>query len=252
MSSYAANLESSCKELRESYELYALGALEHSEKIVIDAHVASGCPNCIRGIGTAMALNAVVMSLVPLKTPRRRLRHRVLAGMGYERPRWFWVGALAAALTLALAVWLGLQERERTAQLAEARRGLMELTGEYARLNEALAFLANPATAAVRFGRPASNSPQGYVFSHPELGVLLVASNLPPAARGKSYEMWVISRDGAPHPAGLFQSDGTSTFHILKGPVDVATVASVAVTVEPATGSSAPSSKPVLVAQLGT
>jgi anti-sigma-K factor RskA len=87
------------------------------------------------------------------------------------------------------------------------------------------------------------------VFVHARLGVLLVASNLPPAAAGRIYQMWLIPKGGAPRPAGLFQSEPAGTaLHILSGPVDPATLGAVAVTVEPEAGSPAPTSTPIIVA----
>ena len=60
--------------------------------------------------------------------------------------------------------------------------------------------------------------------------------------------MWVIPKGGAPRPAGLFQAnpDGTAV-HILAGALDLASLNAVAVTVEPAAGSPAPTS-PIIIA----
>jgi anti-sigma-K factor RskA len=89
------------------------------------------------------------------------------------------------------------------------------------------------------------------VFVHPRLGVLLIASNLPPAASGRIYEMWLIPKGGAPRPAGLFQSEPAGTaLHILSGPVDTSTLSVIAVTLEPDTGSPAPTTTPIIVAPI--
>jgi anti-sigma-K factor RskA len=81
--------------------------------------------------------------------------------------------------------------------------------------------------------------------------VLLIASNLPPVAPGKIYEMWVIPKGGKPAPAGLFRSsaDGTAV-HVQQGPVDVSATAAVAVTLEDEAGATAPTSQPFIVAAL--
>jgi anti-sigma-K factor RskA len=85
--------------------------------------------------------------------------------------------------------------------------------------------------------------------------VLLIASNLPAAGPGKIYEMWVIPKGGAPRPAGLFQSDGMTGIHILRGPTDRALASGaqsiIAVTVEPEAGSAAPTTTPIIAAQIG-
>ena len=69
---------------------------------------------------------------------------------------------------------------------------------------------------------------------------------------GKTYEMWVIPKAGPPRPAGLFQSDGMRALHILSGPVDVAAIGTVAVTIEPAAGSATPTMPIVIAAPIGS
>lgn len=241
-----------CQELQELYELYALGALDGEENSEIDAHVARGCDNCMKGIANAMALNAAVMSFSPSENPPRELKHRVLAGVGFERPGWFWTGAFAAALTLIVALWLGVQERERTNQLADARHSLMEVTADRDRLTQYLQFLSDPQTKPVSFGRGRRTLPQGYVFLHPQLGVLLIASNLTAAGPGRAYEMWVIPKGGSPRPAGVFQASAARALHVLEGPLDLAMIDSVAVTLEAEAGSAAPTSPPIITAALGS
>jgi hypothetical protein len=149
-------------------------------------------------------------------------------------------------------MWLGGQERQRTAQLADARRALLEVNGERDRLTQALQFLSDPQTVPASFGRGQTAPPRGYVFLHPQMGVLLIASNLPPAGEGKTYEMWVIPKGGAPRPAGLFQSDGMRALYILNGPVDVSMIGTVAVTREPAAGSASPTMPILIAAPIGT
>jgi hypothetical protein len=243
----------SCRELQDSYELYALGSLDGEEKNELDAHVSRRCETCAQGIANAMARNAAVISFVPIEHPPHGLKHRVLVGIGYERVGWFWAGAFAAALMLVVALWMGVQERERTNQLADARRTLMDVTEERDQLTQALQFLSDPETKPTSFGRGQKAPPHGYVFLHPQMGVMLIASNLPPAKQGKAYEMWIIPKGGgAARPAGLFQSTGTSGLHILAGPVDVSLLSAVAVTLEPEAGSPAPTSAPIIAAVVGS
>jgi anti-sigma-K factor RskA len=89
------------------------------------------------------------------------------------------------------------------------------------------------------------------VWVHPQRGVLLIASNLPPAPAGKAYEMWIVPKGAPPIPAGLFNSDpqGVAT-HVWSQPVNLASAAAVAVTLEAAGGVPAPTSTPLIVAGL--
>jgi anti-sigma-K factor RskA len=241
-----------CADLRESFELYALGVLEDEERAEIDAHLARGCEHCSTALAKALAINAGLLSFVPDQAPPKRLKRRLLAAIGVHYPGWGWVWALSAILAVIVALWLGGQERQRSAELADARRSLMQVSGERDRLTTALEFLSDPQTQPASFGRGQTAPPRGYVFLHPQMGVLLIASNLPAVGEGKTYEMWVVPKGGgAPRPAGLFQSEGARAVHILNGPLDVTLLSAVAVTVEPAAGSSAPTTTPIIVAALG-
>ncbi|MGA3188808.1 MAG: anti-sigma factor [Bryobacteraceae bacterium] len=240
---------SRCQDFRESFELYALGVLDPEEKAEIDAHLRTGCAACEASLKNALALNAIVMSLAPDVVPPARLKRRVLAGVGVHPMSWSWLSALAAACILVVALWLSVQERSRAAELSQARHTLIQVSSQRDRLLQALSFLDDPSTLPVSFGKGQPLPPRGNVFVHSKLGVLLIASNLPPAQAGKTYEMWVIPKGGAPRPAGLFQSEGGGTaMHILSGPLDLATLGAVAVTLEPEAGSSAPTSTPIIVA----
>jgi anti-sigma-K factor RskA len=73
----------------------------------------------------------------------------------------------------------------------------------------------------------------------------LQVSGLSTAPRGKTYEAWVIPKGGKPKPAALF-SGGAGTTVQLQIPAPRSAV--VAVTVERAGGTSAPTTKPIFSA----
>ena len=73
-----------------------------------------------------------MLASVPQAAPRSRLKRRVLAGFGIERPGWGWLGALAAALMLVISLWLSVQERRRETELADARREAIQISARNA------------------------------------------------------------------------------------------------------------------------
>ena len=75
---------------------------------------------------------------------------------------------------------------------------------------------------------------------------VLVASGLDPAPPGKAYAVWV-NADGAASPAGLFQvePDGRAAFR-LPALEQMTRVRSFSVTLEPASGTPAPTGPVVL------
>ncbi len=242
-----------CDELRDHYELYALGIAEDPERTEIRAHLDRQCPTCVPGVRSARQLITLVGATAPDAQPPARLRKRVLAVTGQETAsRWSWTPvwlALAAAALIA-AVVFNSREHEAAAELARLRSESAAQTRELARLNQAMAILNEPDAKQVVFGGAAPQPPRGRVFLDPKRGVLLLASNLPPAPAGRTYEMWVIPKaTGKPVPAGLFQSaaDGTAV-NVQPGPVDV--TSTVAVTLEPAGGVDQPTTTPVIAATL--
>jgi anti-sigma-K factor RskA len=71
-----------------------------------------------------------------------------------------------------------------------------------------------------------------------------IASALPKLSSDKTYELWYINSAGSAKKAGLFESTGKSTWQVLSG--SMAKGDTVGVTVEPAGGTDAPTTKPVI------
>jgi hypothetical protein len=241
-----------CEELRDHYDLYALNLAEEPECSEIRAHLDRGCEVCMAELKRAREMAAILNSSPASEAPSGRLRQRILASVGVERQRlgwWapFWV--VAATVAIFAAYYFRGRERDFAALLASAREQQRVQAIELTRLNEAFAILNGPGTTEAVFGQGQQQPPKGKVFLNPTQGVLLVVSNLPPAQRGKIYEMWIIPKGRMPVPAGLFQSatDGTA-MHTRRGPVDLNST--VAVTLENEGGAAQPTTQPIIVAAL--
>jgi hypothetical protein len=242
-----------CQELSGQYELYALGVLEEPERSELKTHLHRRCQVCTVEIRRASGTVAGLTGLVPLSDPPAGLRKKVLATVGAEQRGWGWVPAwiAVAACCLVLAGWFAAREKAVRRELAQSRQQVQERATELGRLSEALDIINEPGARQVVFGKGAPKPPRGNVFVNPNRGVLLLASNLPAAPAGKTYEMWVIPKSGKPVPAGLFQSDvDGNAIHISRTPVDLATTGAVAVTIEAETGAAQPTSTPLIVAAL--
>jgi anti-sigma-K factor RskA len=233
----------SCDQLREDYELYALGLAEQPERDEIRDHLNRGCEVCGAGVKRALETTALLGASAPAAQPSAQLRRRILASVGFERrrPGWFMVWAMAAAVA-AMFLLLIFVARDRGRYVDEAVRA-----------RAALGILYAPGTVEASFGRPQTRPPRGTVFVNPSQGVLLIASNLFPTPADKIYEMWLIPKGAKPIPAGLFQSyrDGQA-IHVRPGAVDVASTAAVAVTIENQAGADQPTTTPFIVAPLPT
>ena len=237
-------------ELRDMYEFYALGLLEPEEHSEIATHLSQGCETCTAGVRRAVATNAAILAFAPDVAPPKRLRRRVLASFGVERQNWGWMAAWGAvtAVLLVATLWYSTEVQRTKSELALARQHLTKSASELTRVQAILEFLNAPDTKQATFGKSDQQPPRGTVLVNPRSGILLIASNLPALPPGKTFEMWIIPKGGAPKPAGLFQPDPEGTaVHLVRGPVDASTNA-VAVSVEPETGSSAPTTTPIVIA----
>lgn len=241
-----------CSELRDEFELYALGLAEEPERGEIRAHLERGCQDCTAEMKRAREMAARLALAAPPAAPSPRLRRRILASAGFERRG---VGlalslAGAAVFSLCAAVYFSGRERDLTQEVLTLREQSRTQNIELTRLGEAYAILSGPETMMIAFGQ-AQPWPKGKVFVNPSLGVLLMASGLPRAPAGKMYEMWIVSKGALPSPAGMFQAerDGTA-MHSDRCTVNVASTDAVAVTLEAEAGAGQPTSKPLILAPL--
>lgn len=241
------------QELQDVYELFALGVLDGEEKNEVEQHLAQNCPECQAGVRRALAMGALFVGSLPeVLDPPKRLRARVLAGAGLEpKTSRFWLVGLSfvsACLLIAVAL-ISTENTQRGQNLVSAQSQLRQSTSDLTRLQTAFQFLNQPATKQVVFGAGQTQPPQGRMFVNPQRGVLLIASNLPAPPSGKIYELWLIPKQGAPVPAGLFQSDGQgNALYLRKDPFDIAATKAVAVTLENEAGSNSPTSPVLIVA----
>lgn len=240
-----------CDENRDLLELYALGLLEPEEHVTLSTHLATGCGTCNPNLSTAVALNTAILLTVPDAHPSGELRERVVTTVrpsrGAGSASW-WMG-LAGALAACLA-WFWVVTQGNSAdlgrQLTQARGELDATRSQVQQLNAAFDFLRDPQTRPANASRGA-NRPRGTFFISPR-GVLLIASGLAPVSGSQTYEMWVIPKSQSPRAAGLFRPGAAgSAIHFQPAPVDIGSAAALAVSVEPAGGSAAPTTTPLLV-----
>ncbi len=266
--------ELTCAEVTELSGLYVLGALERAERDAVKLHLAT----CAEAHEEIASLGGVVPALAamaePLEAPPA-LKQRVMAayerdqtkpwtmvtpnvgapstavrsrgtrteGQAWRLPGWAsWGAAIAAVLVVAVVgVWaVGIQSRaDRANQRAE-------------QLADAVALLAEPGSsvAYVRGTGAAVSSAEirGFAVFPASGSGYMVMVGLPKASSTQTYQAWYLV-DGHPSSAGLMtvEDDG---YAVLSGVQQPAGTNLVAVTLEPAGGSSLPTSDPIAAGEV--
>jgi anti-sigma-K factor RskA len=210
--------------LHELTAAYALDALDPGERQAFEEHLA-GCESCREEVAALSGVAAELAFGVEPVSPPPQLRGRILEAARAERPnvlplprRRVATLAAVAALAACLAVALGIWNIALHNQLSSAH-------------SEALQRV------------PVSGVP-GSLFVSSGGSASLVVYRLNAAPAGKTYEAWVVQGKTAV-PAGLFRGGPGATYVPIRRKVPQGSV--VAITIEPAGGSSQPTTKPFAV-----
>jgi anti-sigma-K factor RskA len=254
------------EQFAEDLALYALDALDGSQKTAVEQHV-EGCALCRRELESLRG----DMSLLALSAsgphPPQRSRDRLMSAIAAEKPAvvpersvvssgsWFGrLGWMAAALILVAGLLLMNDAKEKNAGLQREIAGLQTKTAaqdaELERVRSELDAFTGPTaqsvTMVVASNRPVPQGKAIYVQSSGKL--LFVASNLPALPDDRAYELWVLPAAGNPVPAGVFRPDNKGGGLVVNPPLSAGVAAKgFAITVEPKEGSAAPTTKPVMV-----
>jgi anti-sigma-K factor RskA len=272
-------------EWRDLAAAYVLGALTAEERKAFEAHLAT-CAECTAEVRSLTPAAGALAQAVPQVEPPAALRARVLtyasrsARPSENREAVVPMAAppapgerattllswLAAAASLLVAAGLGiyafqLRGRVETLEarlqdaLARAQTSEGQLANAVRVSNQAqtqIAVLTAPDVTRVDLtGQPVAPAASARAFFSRSRGVVLSASNLPPLQAGFTYQLWFIVNK-VPVAGGLFQPDAAGGSNVLLA-VDpnAPRPEALAVTSEPAGGSTAPTLPLYLVGSVG-
>ena len=265
------------EELQDSLPAWAIGALRANESQEVEQHLA-GCMSCrIEAAGLAN-VPLVLAALRPLETPSAAVRSRLIEqvsgrpvdmrapAISAVRPsvwsmRLPW---LAAAASLILAAYLGVDGMRLRSELTTVRAQLQDARAEAAatsirlaalqqasdRSQSAFAVLVAPDVARIDLAAQPGQAAgaNGRAFWSRARGMVFSATALPPPPPGRTYQVWVVTKDPAPLSAGLVEPDAQGRVNaVFATPADIAQPIAVAVTLEPAGGVPAPTGPKILV-----
>jgi Anti-sigma-K factor rskA len=166
---------------------------------------------------------------------------------------------LAAAAAVIFAVYLGERYRgERAARvvaeqaLDSARLTLDSASTALARRDSLIALLVAPDVQAVSVSGTGPSPSARYFLDRRAGRIVIAANSLPPAARGRTYQLWGIATGRPPVSLGTFNTDSSGrALASMTVPAGLR-IAVTAVTDEPAGGSPQPTTTPFLAANWKT
>jgi anti-sigma-K factor RskA len=230
---------------------YALDALTEPDRVRFERHLA-GCEACRQEAGSLREA-AGRLAAVPAVPPPPHVREQVLAeaartrqqapltadvvtGSGRRAVRWRaprMAVAIAGGCILVALVLGGLFiHTQRSLSVEQAHNG-------------AIATILNAPDATIMSAKAVKSGSATAVMSHRDHALVLTTAMLPALPAGQRYQVWLMG----PHrtrPAGMLPVPHRG----MTAPVVVSGVAPgdmVGLTVEPASGSTVPSSAPVLM-----
>jgi anti-sigma factor RsiW len=213
---------------QELIPAYALDALDEPERHELEEHLAT-CDRCRSELRAYRESVSSLSYAAPLLDPPAGLRARILHEAREE-------------LTPRAAPRRSWARRRRLVV------GVPVLAAAAAAAAIAVAVLSDhgPSNGWIRTAtnRVALSGGTGVVVVAGDRGALL--TSLTAAPPGRTYQAWIIRGAAAPIPAGTFRAGGSPV--VLGVPVRHGDT--VAVTVEPARGSQAPTSKPIASAKV--
>jgi anti-sigma-K factor RskA len=251
---------------------YVLGAMDETERTEFEAQLAESQE--LRNEVTELTDTAVLLGMaVEPVTPSPALKQNIMARLSQtpqlDREDLAPVRTLRAVPQLAAEPVLESRPPTRTSHKAQARwysRPVLGLVAAAAAVvlivggvvgttlaingahtSQQADALASINTASDVRRAEASVSTGGkvtLVWSLSQKKSAVIGTGLTVLPGDKTYELWYINTSGKATPAGLFESNGKNTLQVLSG--NMAQGDTVGVTVEPAGGSKAPTTKPVV------
>jgi anti-sigma-K factor RskA len=241
---------------------YALGALSVEEARRFEAFLA-GSPDAQREVAEYRDVAALLALAGPEAAPSPDLRERVVSRMRAESarpavarrrssPAW---GALAAGLVAAVGLGFGyvqLREvRDLRAELGRAMRSLAETSRRLTEREATLNAILEPGVQMFQLTATGDPDPLIQLFWDQERHrAILHGFKLEAVPAGRTYQLWFI-KDGAPVASVTFKPEPTGHVKVEQIPVPAdGEVSAAAVTVEPESGSTQPTSPILLVGPL--
>ncbi len=256
-----------CDQFRELIEAYALGALDLDERSQLEAHLATGCPDCAKAVEEARWLVCQLAYTAPEAAPSDMLKGRLMQTVRADAksqvkphvmpaknsiPFWLWAGVAALLVFSIYSAW---NTRQLQTEIREANNRAATLDDERQKIEKQLALekrkamiLMDPSSVTIT---PAGHDAQGLLLEakwNSQLGVVVMGDKIPMPAAHHVLQLWFIPKDpkAKPMPSMMTWPDANGKFVMLisNPPESMDNTKALAITEEPEGGSPWPTSTP--------
>ncbi len=242
------------EQFAEDLTLYALGVLQGHELVDLEKHLHE-CAECRRELEQARGDLALMALSAAGPAPPKRAEQRLMTAIRREpralpvrQSRASWWGALGwvAAAAMAVGVFWFWRQSDSIAQLsAGLKNQLSHKQEELDKTRMALDTLTSQQSQNITIlpvGWKGAPPPQGKaIYMRDRSSLVFIASNMPALPPQKAYELWLIPKEGAPIPAGMFKPDTRGSAMVVNPPLPPQVEAKAfAITIENEAGSSTP------------
>jgi anti-sigma-K factor RskA len=268
----SASIVSGNDQFRDLIEAYAIGLLDAAERVEVEAHLASGCAECVKSLEEARWLVSQLAYLAPNAEPSDMLKGRLLQTVRGEAasgatpasvrrtavPWSLWAGVVALLIFSVLSARnehrlrqavVDLQHQANVQQ-AERERLEAELGEAKTQAHEAMIW-SDPKSVKIMLRPKDPNMPQLEAMWHPEMGLVVRGWKVPSPGDKRMLQLWLIPKKagGKPMPATTFWPDATGKFTaMVENPPDaMSDTQALAITEEPMGGSPQPTSAPMWI-----
>ncbi len=260
-------------QFRELIEAYAIGSLDSADRALIEAHLASGCAECVKALEEARWLVSQLAHLAPAAEPSDMLKGRLLqtvraeavggparqqSARGAAIPWWLWAGVAALLLFSVYSAWneqhlrnaVANLQQQAEAQRAERQKLEQQFRAAKLQAHEAMIW-SDPKSVKIKMPPKDPNMPQLEAMWHPEMGLVVRGWKVPSPGEKRVLQLWLIPKKagGKPMPSVTFwpDADGTFTAMVENPPDALSDTQALAITEEPMGGSPQPTSAPMWV-----
>jgi anti-sigma-K factor RskA len=243
---------------QEDLALYALGSLPGDDRVALERHLDS-CAECRRELEQLRGDMALLAWSAAGAKPPARSRERLMKSVSREprkvgapsrRSGWVLAPWFAVLVLTGVVVFFWTRNHDFEKRMTRIRQDFAAKEAQVEEAREIVSTLtAKDAQRVTLVAAKTPPQPHGKAIYVREGGRLIfIASDFPQLPPQRAYELWLIPKAGPPVPAGVFKPDAHGSATIVHPPLPAGTEAKAfAITVEPDSGSPAPTSTPIML-----